>query len=191
MAIPVEWRAIPRYTLDLPRGLETATYEQLPKSRIKQVTRDYLTRFGEVATQGIAPLFIGRAGTYKTRASAVIARAVFERGNLAVEFVDCTMALLELDMNKYGKGTLGVIERWKRVPFLVMDDFAQVKPTSFGAEIIRGILATRYNALLPTLWTANVALPADEEFDRLGELYGAQFGRRLKERSEGFRVFIE
>lgn len=179
--------------LDLPLRFEAADLSGIPKdSAIKQCTMAYLTKFWDVAPQGIGCLFLGRARQYKTYASAAIARRIHRAGITSL-FVQCGVHIAHLDRNRFSNATTRTIQYWNTVPFLVMDDFTQVPEKTFGASVLLEVAESRFSNQRPTLWTGNVG-PVGGEWNDVVEvmarMYGAGFSRRVYDGTEGFRVRI-
>lgn len=169
--------------VELPERFKGAYLKDIEVEDLKVAARDYLHNFWDEAPKGIAPVFIGRSGLYKTFAAAAIADPVSRF--VETLWVNCPEDIARLEFNKFDKETIRTIDRWSKVPFLVMDDFAFGK--AFGADIIRIISSARFAGMRPTLWTGNVPL----DFDKIAAVYGAMFSRRLQDGGTGYTVSLE
>lgn len=175
--------------LVLPQRFADAALEHVPEGPLKEATTEYLRRFLEVAPQGVGCLFVGRARTYKTYATAVIARRVHGMAHLDVEFAQCAVLAAQIERARFTANTSDVVTRIKDAGLVVMDDFAQVQPNSFPATVLMEIAESRFSAMRPTLWTANIDAGRDIT-KAIANLYGAGFARRVYDASEGFRVKV-
>jgi len=176
--------------LVLPLRYATAEFEALPEGAVRDVTRRYLLEFYDAAPAGHAPLFLGAAREWKTYAAAVIARAAAAVGVETV-FVSVPDEMLRLETQRFTAATQATLDRWMRVPLLVLDDAFRPEPGSWAMNTLIAVFGARFNALRPTLLTGNLALPADVPvFEAVGLRYGPLFARRLEDASVGFRVLI-
>lgn len=182
--------------LILPERFKNATFEGIPDGKLKQTTEQYILRFGtELAPNGIGCLFLGRAGTYKTYSSAVIAKAVVKTHKTDALFVQVPLFVSRTERRRFDKQTDQIIRDMCRVPFLVMDDFSQIIPNSFGAGLMLEIIEDRFSNLRPTLWTGNMEIPNIREgaasiVHAISSNYGPSFGRRIVETTKGYGVYI-
>jgi DNA replication protein DnaC len=157
---------------------------------VKTITTYLGLNFNNYATRGMAPAFLGRSGTWKSFGAGFIADRLYTQARVPVEYVKCSSQLPELERSRYEAATNRFLKRLKHVPFLVMDDFTQIRIGSWMADMLLEIAEDRYTAVLPTLWTGNVIItPTDQS--ALIEGYGASFARRLVEGARGLLVVIE
>lgn len=162
--------------------------EDLHKGPRRDLAKRYLETFSKNATLLYeAPLFIGRADKGKSYAAALIARIVHRRVYRAA-WINCAMDLQYTDgfVSKY----LPLLSRY---PFVVLDDFGLVQPGSFESKQLVAIMSARYDARLPTLWTGNFDGTAEETWTQIGSMFGMagpNMVHRLREGSEGFRLFL-
>jgi DNA replication protein DnaC len=176
--------------LVLPQRYAAAEYAAIPEGDLKAAVRDYATQFHTVAADGTGCLFIGRARTYKTYSAAVLARLVHERAQLDVKFVQCAVLAALIERNRFGADTGAEIRAITDTSFVVMDDFAQVPPNTYGASVLMEIAEARFANCRPTIWTGNVNATGADMLKSVANLYGAGFARRLFDGSEGFRVRV-
>jgi len=177
--------------LVLPERFKQAKLSDLPEGTLKDTAQDYLKQFLVKAEQGIAPLFIGRARTWKTYAASVIANAVRYEAGLEVGFVECPVELNALERVRFTTGTDQRIAEYQSVPFLVLDDFAEVRQGTYGEQVLLEIVSARHARMKPTLFTGNIQLATgSNQFAPLVARFGPMFARRVADGSEGFRVAI-
>lgn len=172
--------------IGIPAMFRDATWAGLPDGKIKDTTKRYLENFTEARAAGIAPMYLGKARTWKTSAACVIALAVADRGGLDTQFVSVPEWMADFTLDRFGRANEDLY-RWRTVSFLVLDDFAQIPPDGDAAAVLVGVVAARFNAKLPTIWTGNLAVASGQELKALHR-YGPLFSRRVLERSEGYRV---
>lgn len=157
--------------------------------------RDVLKRYGaaktfwEVAPRGIAPCFTGPTGTHKTTALAVLAEALHLRARLPVVWCNCAEVFEQLDRRAFTDETDETLAGLKRAPFVVLDDFAMI-PAGRPREFFRAVVNARYDAELPTAYSANIVLTPQDQ-SPLVEVAGVNVARRIRETSEGFRVAVK
>ena len=154
------------------------------------ITR-YWRGFEAFAEAGLGPVLLGTAREYKTVAAAALARAIWHDWQVGVEWAPCATMLTVLERDRYTDATRACLKWWRTVPVLVMDDFAVARPESYGADIIREVCSARFDALLPTIWTGNLALNPGQEFAKIAQLYGPLFARRLQDAGSGLTVLLE
>lgn len=179
---PVELRG-------LPRRFEKPHPRELPQV-LRAVVLDYLTRFWDTAPEGIAPLFLGRARTWKSYAAAVICGGAVH-AQVPTDFVSCPSELLNLDLDRFSAESRSLVRRWEQIPFLVLDDFAVIREHSFPGQILTAIAAARFDARLPTVWTGNLGSQKGAEFSDIARLYSPMLARRLEDGSKGFGVVTD
>lgn len=174
----------------IPRRFLGVKLEEIKQVALNGCVRKYLTDVGTVGLEGIAPLFLGKAGEMKTFAAACIAERLYTRALVQVEFVQCAARLPQLERLRFSPDTQAYLERLARTSFLVMDDFAQVRPGSWAADFCVEIAERRYGEKRPTLWTANIDGVTKQNRAPLENVFGVGFGRRVFEGAEGYRVII-
>lgn len=162
---------------------------EIRNDAVVAVVRRYLGSLDDYASRGLAPAFLGKAGTYKTFGAAFIADRLYHEAHVPVMFVACSSRLPELERERYDARTNRYLQSLKTVPFLVMDDFTQVRLGSWTADMLLELADHRYGAGLPTLWTGNAVITATDQ-SALVNGYGASFARRVLEGSAGLRVSL-
>lgn len=174
----------------LPVRYATATLETLPP-HLREVCQSYLQHFTAAASLGVAPLFLGRARSWKTAAACVLAREVWRQYSLPVTFVSMPSALLEIDWDRFSAETRKRVAAWSTCPFLILDDFGVVKPQSVGHATLQSVLAARFDACLPTVLTGNVDVDPSKQLEEMTTQYGVMLTRRLQDASAGYLVLSD
>lgn len=167
-----------------PLAMQDSQMEKLPPG-VRDKTHEYLRRFPELPA-GVAPVYIGRADTGKSRAAAVIALA-FKSINVGTEWVSCPSQFPEVDRTKFTDNAQAIIRRWKRISMLVLDDFLLA-----SAHLLPEIVWAREAAQLPTVFTGNLFADSGQEWGEISKLYGAAGAgivHRLQTLSGGFGLF--
>jgi DNA replication protein DnaC len=175
----------------IPAAFEKILWSTVPDSPIKSVGVKYLAEFPGNIAAGLAPVFLGRAGTWKTSVALLVAQELERQVSMDYEFVSVPEVRPKFEFNTYSDQVTHFLCRWATVPLLILDDFAVAEPGSRTTLALEATMATRYNALLPTIWTGNLALPKHNPFDGIADRYGALFSRRLQERATGYTVLID
>lgn len=183
------WHPSQRKHLELPARFRDATPLGIPDRALRQAVQDYINDAESWIVQGVAPGFFGAARKYKSYAAAVISRFVDGYLGLEVEWVDCGEVYQRLEDLRFQPETQTYLERLKSVPFLVHDDFTNVRERGWASATMTAVSTARFNAMRPTLWTGNVTL-GREDLKRVADLYGTCLARRLYDGSDGFRVVI-
>ena len=112
----------------------------------------------------------GTQGIGKTHLAAALANSLLfyfaiDKG-FDVMWRRSTDLLLELQETFNGQGdTSGVINRFKRVGLLVIDDFGAEKISEWSMSAIYSILAERIDELRPTIVTSNLDLDHIDNFE--------------------------
>jgi hypothetical protein len=165
--------------LELPPRFEDAAPLAIANESIRVAVELYIKDFWEMAERGIAPVFLGRAGQYKTFGAACIARYVRYQ-QLPVRFVECGRFFMDLDSKFYQANGMQAYEEAATVPFLILDDFTQVKAGTRSAELLANLLSERFSATLPTLVTGNIrGRDRKHGLELISEHYRPDFARRL------------
>jgi DNA replication protein DnaC len=155
------------------------------QQRALEVAKGYADDFAEAWQSGKGLLLLGNVGTGKTHLAVGIARKAMEQG---AETVFTTTA----EMLARIKATWGqrvapseseVMARFASVDLLVLDEVGSIKCAGREREILFAILGSRHNAMLPTIFTAN--LTADE----LPTYLGDQIVSRLRESGSQTVIF--
>jgi len=99
-------------------------------------------------------LLIGPTGTGKTHLAIATLRSWVLRGQdgLYLSMVPA-LTLLKSDLER-GRELLAV---WAAQPLLVFDDFGREQRTDYAVDMIRYLVESRYNAMLPTIVTTNLS----------------------------------
>lgn len=175
----------------VPLRYRGAGLDRVQRPGLRTVLRRYgqADVFWDTAERGIAPCFTGPTGTFKTTAAAVLAEAIHLRFRLPVTWVCCPDVFEALDRQAFAEATARVLEHYRTAPFLVLDDFA-LTPSGRALDFFRAIVNARYDATLPTAYTANLVLSAKDQ-QPLVDFAGANVARRILEQSEGFRAAVK
>ncbi len=174
-------------TLALPPRYAGAAVSTIAHPTVRAVSRDYCTQFDDVARRGVAPLFVGPVATWKTHAAAAVLRYVHYYAQVPTRFVSVPEAFARLERRRFLPETEQDLEQMKLVTFLVLDDFPVVGGGSYAAAMLVEIVTHRFNACLPTLLTGNIWVGRNDTKE-VDARFGAQFGRRIYDMSEGFRA---
>lgn len=174
---------------EVPRRYEFAALQLVKPQALVTIARRYSDQFWDVAPQGVAPLFLGAAGQYKTMTAAAIAHGIRAHYLIDVAWCDCASEFTKFDRESFDPATKARMDWLKTAPFLVMDDFTQVPSGGRMMHTLSEIGCTRYNALLPTLWTGNVLLTKTDRQPLINAV-GAALARRILETSDGFAAQV-
>lgn len=174
-------------SLTLPARYAEATVPGIEHPTVRDVARDYCTRFDEVARHGIAPLLAGPVQTYKTYAAAAVCRYVHYYAQVPVRFISVPTEMARLERRRFDSHTEYEIAAMKDVTFLVLDDFPLVGAGTFASGMLVEIVTHRFDAMLPTLMTGNLGVGLNDTSE-LDARFGPQFGRRVYDMSTGFRA---
>lgn len=177
--------------LQLPLRFANPKLELLPVPKLREKAVAYVKDFLDVGATGIAPLFVGNAGTGKTFAAALVAKAIYHRYRVNVEWVNASGDFTKIDRAYYAPEGHAALERMKQAPLLILDDLAQLAPGSRQMTFALEVITHRFDNLSPTLVTANLAVKGKDPADVFDAHFGVCMGRRLLEASEGFRVLTE
>lgn len=178
----------------IPEQFADASIDVVPHRTLKDCVLRYGKEFWQAASKGLGPLFLGPPALYKSYAAAALARALHERACIHVAWCDIPITLNAMERRRFDKTTDEQIDRWKQVPFLVMDDFGMAKVDSWQYGVMAEIGMSRFDTGRPTCWTGNVEIDGPPTADKVNEALrataGVQLARRIMERSEGFRVYV-
>lgn len=184
-----KWHPTMRRPFNCPLRFKDAQPDGIPDDLLRGMVRRYLREFWTHAPQGVAPCFVGKARSYKSYAAAVIGRWVANAADVETWWIDCGDDLMVLERQRYEDATQEYIAWLKQVPFLIMDDFTNVREKTWAADLMVEIATARFNSLRPTLYTGNVLFTKDD-LQRLAGLYGACLARRIFDGADGFRYVL-
>jgi IstB-like ATP binding protein len=104
-------------------------------------------------------VLLGQAGRGKTGLAVAIVRAAYERYGVGGRITTVERALARFkatfDDDSRTETTEQVAQSYMAVPLLVLDDLGATKATAWADETIFAVLNGRYEAMLPTIVTAN------------------------------------
>lgn len=112
-------------------------------------------------------LFIsGPPGTGKTHLAAAISNFLLSQGKpvICMTMIDL-LERIKRTFNKTGADEGEVLQVYKSVPLLVVDDIGKEPPTEWAISTVYNIINSRYEAYLPTIITTNYA--PDELINRM------------------------
>lgn len=182
-------RAVPLRPLELPATFRTGTLADIKNRELRDHLGAYAAQFYTLADHGIAPFLIGRVGTYKTYGACVLLGAVHTTLAITCEFFDCATEMPRMDRGWYEGYATRRIEEVAAAPFLVVDDFTQIRDSGRELSIFAEIVNRRYASGFPTLYTANLAY-TDTTFTELEQRYSAPVVRRIRERTQGWGLML-
>lgn len=117
--------------------------------------RAYARDFDRHLEAGTGIFFAGSVGTGKTHLAAAIANELMSRG---IPVMFRTVIGLLNDIRRSYNGELresDVLEDYKTVPLLVLDDLGKEKATEWAAATLYDIVNARYEGLKPIIVTTN------------------------------------
>ncbi|MCL1935101.1 MAG: ATP-binding protein [Defluviitaleaceae bacterium] len=147
----------------------------------------YLPKQGEEIIERNGFLILGNIGTGKTHIAVSIANYLLNKGTSVI----CMPAIELLDRirdtyeNGNGQTESSVLNIYKTVPLLIIDDLGKEKPTEWKLSTLYSIINARYEKILPTIVTSNHdpkslvyritppngdTITAEAIVDRLGEM---------------------
>lgn len=108
----------------------------------------------------------GLPGTGKTHLAAAISNFLLSQGKpvICMTMIDL-LERIKRTFNKNGADEGEVLQVYKNVPLLVIDDIGKEPPTEWAISTVYNIINSRYEAYLPTIITANYA--PDELINRM------------------------
>lgn len=176
-------------SVPVPRRYEAADVDEIWEQGLENCVRKYGKDFWEAAARGLAPFFAGSAGCGKTYAASVLAKAIHHVHRIEVTWCNCAEELVWFDREAFSPAVAARLQELKSAPFVVLDDFTQFTD---GRQLntLCEIGSARYNGMLPTLWTGNVAISKTSTAE-LESAVGAMLSRRIMEMSEGYRVMVQ
>lgn len=137
--------------------------------------RAWLERWHAAANDCPSLILVGPVGTGKTwQAYGAIREAVTGPNTtdwLAISAVDLYASMRPRD----GLDTENVMQRYRDVGLLMIDDLGVGKHSEWVEEVVYRVIDARYEAMRPIVFTSNV------EPERFGELFGERVASRLAE----------
>ena len=134
------------------------------RKRIKASAQDYAENFTQQLPKRGEPLpgrngFIitGTKGTGKTHIAAAIANSLLNRGTAVICMTE--RDLLDRIRRTYSRyeqdDESAVLEVYKTVPLLIVDDIGKERPTEWTLATIYSVIDGRYERAMPTIVTTN------------------------------------
>lgn len=183
------WYRYPAPTVQLPKRFAAPRWADLPTGPFRDATERYLRGFEAFFAKGQAPVFLGRAREYKTYALALLSLDLVGHYRIPVEWVNVPAQIAACERDRYSAATQQRVEHWQTCPFLVLDDFATQVPGQYGANLLVALASARFDAMLPTAWSGNVAPGTTTPWQTLLP-WGPTFCRRLHDTGKGLTVFV-
>lgn len=180
-----KWHRSMRRPLVLPERFADAVPTGIAVPALATVARRYTRAFAQEAALGIAPLFVGRARTFKTYTMCCLARWVYHYQGLEVAFIDAGAHFSATADDRFDVRVQAAHHELTTVPWLVVDDFTNVAPNTAAFQFMLNLATARFNACRPTAWTGNIAQ------GDITARYGPAFARRLQDTSAGYRAYLE
>lgn len=177
----------------IPAQFDHAKFNAIPHAGLRGVVRQYGGDFWQAAESGLAPVFLGPVGTFKSHSAALLSRQIRDVARVRTGWCTVPVDLTAMERKRFAPATDEQIQAWKDVPFMVMDDFGMVKVGSWQYDVMVEIAMHRFEQARPTLWTGNILVQKpgpDAIRQTMTDMLGAQLTRRVLERSEGYRIYI-
>ncbi len=142
------------------------TFQETPENRrALAACRKYADGFDSLLLKHGQPepgrngLFIsGPPGTGKTHLAAAISNQLLSQGKpvVCMTMIDL-LERIKRTFNKTGADEGEVLQIYKTIPLLVIDDIGKEPPTEWAISTVYNIINARYEAYLPTVVTTNYA----------------------------------
>lgn len=118
---------------------------------------EYAQHFASYAAQGKGIYFEGTCGTGKTHLAAAIALSMLSKGVPVIykTSIDILSDVKEAFDNKRHNNTADILNTYKQVDLLVIDDLGKEQPTEWSVQTLYNILNDRYEDMRPTIITTN------------------------------------
>ena len=127
------------------------------QARAFDMVKDYIRHFDEYAKNGRSLYIEGTYGTGKTHLACAIAKELIKQEKRVI--CKTPTELLQSIRNAYDNNPClteqQIVDRFKKVDLLIVDDFGKQKPTEWGMATMYDILNYRYGEMLPTIITTN------------------------------------
>ena len=137
------------------RTFDNFTCQNDEQRRKMEKVQAYACNFDTHFKSGTGIFFAGSVGTGKTHLAAAVANELMNRG---VPVIFRTVISLLYDIRRAYSGELresDVLEDYKTVPLLVLDDLGKEKATEWAAATLYDIVNARYEGLKPIIVTTN------------------------------------
>lgn len=182
-------RRNPRPALaQVPDRFKDAKVSELWPGTLRDVSGEYIANVETLLAEGIAPLFVGKAGTGKTLAATAIFRVINEYHKIDAHWASAPSLFFELVRLNWR--AQDVIRNLCEIPYLFIDDIGVIKVNTPAFDIWMDILSQRFDAMRPIMYTANLRVDTADPFSTLADLYGPLVARRLQKGSGDFALSL-
>lgn len=185
---------------EIPKRFEDASYKDWEEGSVVRTLLDrYIGDFAEYHNKGMGPLFLGNSGLGKSRAAAALLNAVDQGsgGRYTTAWLPVTQTLNTLldsrDMHERGYYNR-VYRMLTQTDLIVFDDFTTLRGAPRLKEYFWMFVEARYSDCLPTIFTANFTIKAEEDVEdfwhNIATHFNAPFVRRLKELGKELTLIV-
>lgn len=173
----------------LPQKFGTAVLENVPAGIVRDTMEQYFADgiAGRISN-GIAPLLLGPARTWKTYATCGLIRRM---ATPYIKFVEGPELAYRLEADAFSDSTKAYTASIVRAHFLVLDDFTAIKHESRAGLFLQYLINHRFSRGMPMLCTGNLEVSSGTESEKaLHALYGPLLARRFVDMSTGYRALL-
>lgn len=126
--------------------------------RIRNACKRYVAHWREMLEGNYGIAFLGNNGSGKTFWAACLANALIDAG--ASVYMVTVKHLIDSMTADYGADREYMLDKIRRVDFLILDDFGAERGSEYSAEQCFEVIDTRYNAQRPLIVTTNLTKAA-------------------------------
>ena len=149
-------------------GMRFDDYKEIESTdaRVKKLVLNYFNDAIKNYLTGKCLILVGNPGTGKTMLMSILVENLIREYMFAARYANCVELINEIQdtySNSTPKTTLSVLNKYRDVDFLFIDDLDKINATADSKKLIYSIINDRYDRVLPTIISANSSVDVLDE----------------------------
>lgn len=184
--VDIEWKKSGLSTSDLDKSFTNFEAWNNEVKSMKDTATNYYLRFDKIQdTKCNSIILAGNPGCGKTHLSLALANNLLKKKGKKVLYISYVKAILEIKQNTVNQDQYkALMDKYKTVEVLFIDDFLKGKTTEFDINVLFEIIDYRYINKKPMIISTERCIDEILDFDQA-------IGSRLWDMSRDHYKFIE